>query len=223
MIRLKGFLKKKEGEIVGIASTEKEDRHGEIIKQDGWDLKLFKNNPVILASHQYQDFPIGKATSIRVKDDKLIFKAVFSESTAKAKEAYALVKEGILNSFSVGFIPKEWDKKKANVITKAELMEISLVSIPANPQAVVTAKGMKGDLTESLVKHWLVEYEKELEEIDTELKRLDKKSTLDKSKGETKKVQKEVVGRSLDVKLLQKTTGCLQELCRQAKRGGEEN
>jgi len=211
MIKLKGFLKKKEGEIVGIASTELEDRHGEVIKQDGWDLKLFKDNPVILASHQYQDFPIGKATSIRVKDNKLIFKAVFSEKTEKAKEAFNLIKEGILNAFSVGFIPKEWDKKKSNVITKAELMEISVVSIPANPQAVVTAKGMKGDMIENMVKHWIVDYQKDI----------DKLTTSEDQKGKVKKSEKKVEGRSLEYhKVLQRVTGDMQELCRLAKNGG---
>ena len=59
MLKLKGLLKLKEGEIEGIASTELPDRDGDVIKQNGWDLKSYKTNPVILVSHNYQEFPIG--------------------------------------------------------------------------------------------------------------------------------------------------------------------
>lgn len=212
MLKLKGFLTKEKGEIVGIASTETADRHGEKIKQDGWDLKDFKKNPVIMASHQYQDFPIGKATRIAVKEKKLVFKMLFSEASQKAKEASQLVQEGILNCFSVGFVPKEYDKKNENIITKAELLEISLVSVPANPQAVVVAKGMKNDLVQSMVKHWLLDEDlkKQVDELTTS------------EDGNVKDTEKKVEGRNPDddLKILQKVTGHLQELCRRAKTGG---
>lgn len=176
MQKLKGYLDIKEGEIVGIASTEKMDRDGEVIKQDGWDLSNFKKNPVLLASHNYHEFPIGKATNIKVEDKRLVFKAVFSQATQKAIEAYQLVKEGILKSFSVGFIPREYDEKDRSVITKAELLEISLVAVPANPQAIVTAKEFKDNsLAKELVKMWLLDEETkksvtELEEDEGEQK-----------------------------------------------------
>ena len=99
--KFSGLLEKKEGEVLGIASNETPDRDGEIIKQDGWDLRNFKKNPVILASHNYHEFPIGKASNIKVENKKLTFKMVFSEATEKAKEAAQLVQEGILKSFSI--------------------------------------------------------------------------------------------------------------------------
>ena len=57
MRKLKGLLKVKEGEVEGIASTEMPDRDGEVIKQSGWKLDSYKANPVILVSHNYQEFP----------------------------------------------------------------------------------------------------------------------------------------------------------------------
>jgi HK97 family phage prohead protease len=246
MLKLKGLLEKSEGEITGIASTDDFDRQGESIKQDGWDLKSFKKNPVILASHNYSEFPIGKATGIAVQDNKLTFKMVFSEATQTAKEAYQLVKEGILKSFSVGFIPREYDSKDANVITKAELLEISLVAVPANPNAIVIAKGMKDNaLAQNLIKGWLLDDklksevdEIEKEEVNDELpieceeevececgkkyKFTGKKSTsevVDHNK-ENGEESAEVAQKELDVKLLQKTTGYLQELLHDIKKGG---
>lgn len=160
---------------MGIASTEKMDRDGEVIKQDGWDLSNFKKNPVILASHNYHEFPIGKATNIKVEDKRLVFKAVFSQATQKAIEAYQLVKEGILKSFSVGFIPREYDEKDRSVITKAELLEISLVAVPANPQAIVTAKEFKDNgLAKELVKLWMLD-EGEQKDMMTGLKKIRKR------------------------------------------------
>lgn len=170
MLNLKGFLEKKDNEIVGIASTQMPDRDGEVILQEGWDLTNFKMNPVLLASHNYHEFPIGKVTDIMVENNQLIFKAIFSEATQAAKEAYALVKEGILSTFSVGFIPREYDASGA-VISKAELLEISLVSVPANAQAVVLAKSFKdNDLATKLIKEWLKNdmLKKEVEELEKE-------------------------------------------------------
>jgi HK97 family phage prohead protease len=156
MNKLKGYLEKKDNEIMGIASTDSKDRHGEVIQQEGWDLKEFKKNPVILASHDSQSFPIGKATNIKVSNGKLIFTAVFSEATQMAREAYQLVKEGILNCFSVGFIPKARDEKDESIITNAELLEISLVAIPANSEAVVIAKSLTGNkFAEELIVKWV--------------------------------------------------------------------
>lgn len=142
MIQLKGLFERKDNEIIGIASTGTVDRDGESINQNGWDLKNFLKNPVILAGHDWWSFPIGKATEIAVKDGQLMFSMVFA-TTEKGQEAYQLVKEGVLNAFSVGFMPKEWNPNDPDRIEKAELFEISLVSVPANPEAVVMAKGMK--------------------------------------------------------------------------------
>ena len=247
--KLKGFLSKREGEIIGIASTEAVDRQGEMIKQDGWDLLNFKANPVIMASHNYADFPIGKATDIAIEEGKLMFKMVFSKATEEAKQAYELVKEGILNCFSVGFIPREFDPNNQDIITKAELLEISLVAVPANPQAIVLAKSMKNNkLAEEMIKEWLsnekmaqevkdiedgkkpeeAEKEKpiEIEEKEFECECGKKYLFIDKNASGDGNIQKtgeeseKVEQEELNVKLLQKTTGCLQDLLHNIKKGG---
>lgn len=145
--------------MLGIASSSTPDRDGESVLPEGGDFKNFKKNPVILASHNYRDFPIGKATKIWVEGKKVLFKMKFSEATQSAKDAYELVKEGILNTFSIGFIPREYDEEK-KIINKWELLEISVVSVPANPDAVVVAKGLKeNDLAQKLCKQWLLDEE----------------------------------------------------------------
>lgn len=168
--KLKGLLQKKDGEVIGIASTSDPDRDGEIIDQNGWDLTNFLENPVILAHHNYHNFPIGKAIEIGVENGKLMFKMVFSQATEEAKQAYQLVQEGILRTFSVGYIPREYDPKDQNITKKAELLEISLVAVPANPKAVVYAKSLKdNDLAVALCKEWLLD-----EKLRKEVERLER-------------------------------------------------
>ena len=235
MLKLKGLLERKENEIVGIASTETPDRDGEIIKQSGWDLTNFKANPVLLLFHNYQELPVGKITDLSIEDGQLKFKAVFSEATQKAKEAYQLVKEGILNTFSVGFIPREWDKADGSVITKAELLEISLVPVPANPEAVVIAKGLtkENSLAEVYLKHWAIDMlEKKEEETTPPATECTAEGCGCACHGNTTEVAKsdEPVGdngeekvdgeKELDIKLLQRTVGSLQQLLCEAKRKG---
>lgn len=227
--RLKGYLEVKGAEITGIASTEAVDRDGEVIKQAGWDLTNFNRNPVLMLMHNYQEFPVGKIVNIGLEGGKLTFKAVFTEATQKAKEAYALVQEGILSAFSVGFIPREYDQKDNNVITKAELLEISLVPVPANPEAVVMAKTFKeNDIAKYIVKNFLEEKKEEtliVEEaqvaeapIETEAN-----SAITPEDSNVEVGKESETASEIDLKLVQATVGHLQELCRELKKKGGVN
>ncbi len=123
-----------------VASTATVDRHGEIVSPEGWDLENFKKNPVLLWSHDHTIPAIGKATKVWVEgfgaQAKLMFSGVWQTVTEEGKAAAQLVADGILNSFSVGFIPTEM---MGNTYTEQELLEISLVNVPANPDAMMLA------------------------------------------------------------------------------------
>ena len=162
---------KAEGEFTAIASSEIEDRQGEIVRQTGWNLKNFKANPVLLYMHDHTK-PIGKAT--RVWLDKsgtspmLKFKGFISDATEELKGYRKLVEDGILNSFSVGFRPLEMD---GNEITKAELFEISLVSVPANPEArLLAVKSLEDGGFKSEVINKIVGDDDDIESLKAELK-----------------------------------------------------
>ena len=122
--------------IEGEASTKDMDRMRDIIDPKAWKekdaLKGYINNPIILAYHRH-DKPIGRATEVRPTDNGLSIKATISKA---ATEVYSLIQEGILKSFSVGFIAKDMDydrDKDSFNIKEIELVEISVVSVPANP------------------------------------------------------------------------------------------
>lgn len=138
--------KAEDGEFTAIASTASEDRHGEIVEVEGWDLKGYKANPVILFGHKHDEPPIGKATRVWVdktgKKPVLKFKAFITDATERAREIKQLMAEGIMKTFSVSFRALD---AEGNRFTKQELLEISAVNVPANAEAQMLAyKSLKG-------------------------------------------------------------------------------
>lgn len=140
MYYTKAEIQEKDGKIIGIASSSVEDRQGEVVDVDGWDLKSFKKAPRLLWAHNHQEPAIGKVTKTYYegtgRSKRLMFEAVFQEVTEMGRAIKQLVKDGFINTFSVGFKPLEID---GNVITKSELLEISVVNVPANPDAMMLA------------------------------------------------------------------------------------
>jgi HK97 family phage prohead protease len=134
-----------------IASTANPDRYGDVINQRGWDLGKYRKNPVILLNHNANSLPIGRG-EVDVVDGQLIVDVEFDMDDPQAKEIARKTKAGFLNAVSVGFNPL--DATPRNMLEKshpahgqsgqyfdrAELLEISIVTIPANGEAVA-AKG----------------------------------------------------------------------------------
>jgi HK97 family phage prohead protease/HK97 family phage major capsid protein len=124
--------------IKGYANTTKKDRTNDVVVEEAWTkggIDNYKKNPILLAFHDHAR-PIGTATSISV--DKGGIEIVGKISKA-AGDVYELVKEGILKAFSVGFIVKDADydsKTDVFVIKDLELLEISVVSVPANQDSI---------------------------------------------------------------------------------------
>ena len=122
-----------------VASTDSVDRMGEIIDQDGWDLKNFLNNPVLLWAHDDRTPRIGLAQNIRIDKSmgspRLMFEPKFNEATELSR-AIKQIYESEGGTFSVGFMPLERD---GDTYTKSELLEISAVNVPANPDAMTMA------------------------------------------------------------------------------------
>lgn len=120
-----------------VASTEDTDRSWEIIKVAGWDWENYMKNPVIIANHDYQiENIVGKATKIWVEDGKLVIEGVFSKSNPLGVLLADLYDEGMVKTVSVGFIPKQRQEDNRRIITSAELLELSFVAVPCNPNAL---------------------------------------------------------------------------------------
>jgi len=115
-----------------VATTDMVDRDGEIIKADSWELEPYQKNPVLLWAHNYSLPPIGSVTSFVKQGNAWIAKGIFA-NTDFAQQIRQLYDDGIVRTVSVGFIPKE---RQGNVITRAELLELSFVPVPANSEAL---------------------------------------------------------------------------------------
>ena len=120
------------------------DYDGDIVRRGAFAESLRKRMPVLLWQHDTKA-PIGKFTSVKEDAKGLKVQGQLSMK-GQGLEAYDLLKLGALDGLSVGFVAKEAErdpKTGARIITKADLMEISLVTFPANDMARVEQ-----------VKHW---------------------------------------------------------------------
>jgi HK97 family phage prohead protease len=133
-----------------VMSDETPDRMDDIIMADGWELDHFKRNPIALFGHK-SDFPIGKWSNLRVENKQLKGKLELAPAgtSERIDEIRKLIEAGILKAVSVGFRPKEHSQLDSKNpfsglrFTKQELVETSLVSVPANPNALAIAKSLK--------------------------------------------------------------------------------
>jgi hypothetical protein len=143
-----------------VASTATLDRYHEVIEPAGWRLDSYRRNPVFQNAHNYGDilFTLGKALTTEVRGvaggQALCQRIQFAtDVNPVARIAYGLYKGGFLSAVSVGFIPLRWEDG-GNSPTGAqsgpvprrryleqELLEVSAVAIPANPDAL--ALGLK--------------------------------------------------------------------------------
>ena len=140
---------KGEKEIVSfVASTSNPDRYGDIINQSGWSLEKFRKNPVILLNHNAtSQLPIGRG-EVEVIDGKLMVDVEFDMGDPVAAEVARKTKEGYMGAVSVGcnaisstprsMLNQEspYYAPRGEFFERAELLEISIVTIPANGDAV---------------------------------------------------------------------------------------
>ena len=142
-------INRENGSYSFVASTENSDRYGDVINQKGWSLEAYNRNPVVLLNHNSNSLPIGKGR-VSVKDGQLMIDVEFDQEDELARKVESKVKNGYINAVSVGFnpieskrrseLPKEHKAfgKRGMYFEKSELLEVSIVTIPANSDA--TAK-----------------------------------------------------------------------------------
>jgi phage head maturation protease len=153
-----------------VASTAALDRHKEVLVPKGVITEAFMKNPIMLNIHNHREAGVGKVVDIKVSEESVTFDFQFAD-TDEGNKLEKLYIEGVMNAFSVGFIPKNyidlWDLAHSQdaklteievplpdgtlttidltkyaeipygIISKWELLEISPVSVPANPEALM--------------------------------------------------------------------------------------
>lgn len=160
-------------------SDETPDRDNDIIMVDGWDFTDYQKNPVMLLNHNYMSLPIAKCVSTDIDRVKRKVYADFkfptiaelstdpsipSEEAQTADTVYNAYLNGYLNATSVGFMSKERKERddpeamkqdswrRGSLISKQSLLEVSAVSVPANPNAVIQAAKSAKNMDEGQIK-----------------------------------------------------------------------
>lgn len=154
--------------IKGFANTTEKDRMGDIVTEEAWSnggMKNYLNNPVILAHHKY-DEPIGKMIDYSISSKGLEITAEISKAAGRV---YDLIKDGILKTFSIGFVVKDGDYDQARdifTIKDLELLEVSVVSVPANQGSIFSVAKSFND--EAEYKGFLSGFQNKEKEIMTD-------------------------------------------------------
>lgn len=149
-------------EVLAVISTNAVDRDGEVVSPKGLRKKNYAGNPIVMVNHDYQSLPIGKALWVKADGDRILAKYKVSDATQFARDVFGLLQDGTLNAHSIGFVSKHASRpttaeKNANpdlvgaklIHRDWELLEFSVVGIPANPEALTLAVS-KGYASETL-------------------------------------------------------------------------
>src|SRR6188768_3071758 len=137
------------GDFHFVVSDASVDRMGDVIEPNGWDLAQFRSHPIALFNHGKQDpLPIGTWSDVRVEKGALRGKLNFAApgTSPRIDEMRSLLEQGILRAASVGFEPIEDEplqsKSRGRRYKRQRLVECSLVTIPANANALQIAKSL---------------------------------------------------------------------------------
>lgn len=158
-------------EYVFLASVGTPDRNENVYDIAGWELDNYHKNPVVITDHDHRRPPVGSGR-VWIDGDRMMAGVVFA-NTPRANEYRALVDQGYLRGISVGHLPKDWEFRRlgpAGPIIgihshRQELVELSLVTIPAQPDALRTAALATLNHTEAVLSDLIHSLRQELRKL----------------------------------------------------------
>lgn len=136
----------KSARVAGIASTANKDRVGDTVQQN-WNTAEFARNPVLYWNHD-NNMVLGHVTKMEITPDGLVYEAELA-TTALAMEVQTLIAEGhftgnpgeAFSSVRFQSTPESIEETNTGYNFKDnKLMEISIVSMPANLDAMITSR-----------------------------------------------------------------------------------
>jgi HK97 family phage prohead protease len=130
-----------------VVSTGSPDRDNDVVVQAGIDTSAYEKCNVLLWGHDSSELPIGKCIAIGLNADgnlEAAFQMVPADMPVvgdRAEAVFRMCKEGFLFATSIGFVPTEWERSTERDsgynFLKTQLLEISVVSVPAQPEALI--------------------------------------------------------------------------------------
>lgn len=124
--------------ISGIASTPSVDRQGDILDPAG---AVFKLPFPLLLGHDHGQ-PLGEIIDARVTPQGIYIVAQIAPEgiSDKIDEAWRMIRAGLIKGLSVGFVGLDWEPLSSGGrrFIKWEIIETSVVVVPANAEAGIT-------------------------------------------------------------------------------------
>ena len=140
------------GVIQFVASTDGVKRDGNEVVNTGWNFHGFEQNPAFLWSHDYRSLPIGKHVDWKVEMEgngtvlRVWSQFVEEEDYPFAGRVQKMYEKGFLRAVSIGWNPLKWEYRvddegeiQGYRFTENDLLEVSAVSVPSDPDAIVEA------------------------------------------------------------------------------------
>jgi len=115
-----------------------EDLGGDVVVGGAFKKSLRKRKPKLLWQHD-RNKPIGTIEEIKEDGNGLFLKASLPKFVSFSNDIGGLLKAGAVDSMSIGFTTKDFDiQKNVRHLKALDLYEVSVVTFPMNPEAVVT-------------------------------------------------------------------------------------
>ena len=144
----------------GYASTfGNADREGDVMMKDCFAKSIEARQTYPLCYNHDTSKVIGKV-DVREDEVGLLAKGQLNLESPLGLEVYQLLKMGALDSFSIGFIMKDYEQNENSQddwlpsfdIKSADLLEVSIVTVPCNPKATIeTVKSAKVEMDASAI------------------------------------------------------------------------
>ncbi len=125
-----------EGPLRFVAGTAGMKMDGRDYRMDGMDLGRYQSNPVVMWCHDIGSPPIGRGVA-SIEGDRLMLDVEFDMADPFAAEIDGKYRRGFLNAVSMTAIPT--DGTRRGVVKSSELVEVSAVPIPLDPDALQVA------------------------------------------------------------------------------------
>lgn len=137
-----GVEKESDGIYSFVISTPDVDRYGTVIVPSGIEYMSYMKNPVVLLNHKTEYLPIGKCLGFFLNGENLEATIQLDLQDEKACKIDSKINRGFMSAVSVGIMPIESEEQtingeKVTVYTRSELVEFSVVTIPANRDALI--------------------------------------------------------------------------------------
>ena len=184
--KVKALDEATEGSFGGYASTfGNADREGDVMMKGCFSKSIEVKTTYPLCYNHDTNKVIGKV-DVREDEKGLYAEGLLNLESSLGKEVHSLLKMGAIDSFSIGFLMEDYSKNDSSQdewmpsfdIKQADLLEVSLVTIPCNPKAMVnTVKNLaevKVDIPEEMVKKAVAEalWEEDRKDLLSKLERI---------------------------------------------------